>query len=77
MNLEKQLKILKNSLDEDDKLNTYNSIKNELDAIYDHVTEDMRIRSKYDWYEHSKKSTKFFINSLKKRSLKHNKKTYC
>ena len=45
----------------------YNAIKNALDATYDHVTEDICIRSKYDWYEHSKKSTKFFLNLEKQR----------
>ena len=57
-----QLKILEKSLDKDGKLSKYNSIKNELDAIYDHITEDICIRSKCDWYELSKKLTKFFLN---------------
>ena len=26
----------------------------ELDATYDHITNDIRIRSKWDWYEHTK-----------------------
>ena len=55
INLENQLKILEKSLDEDDKLSKCNAIKNELDAIYDHITEGIRIRSKCDWYEHSEK----------------------
>ena len=45
-NLEKQLKILEKNLDEDDNLSEYNNIKNELGAIYDHITEGRRIRSK-------------------------------
>ena len=47
-------------LDEDDNLSKYNNITNELDAIYDHITEGIRIRSKCNWYEHTKKSTIFF-----------------
>ena len=50
-----------------DNLSKYDSVKNELDEIYDHITEGIRIRSKCDWYEHSKKSTKFFLNLEKQR----------
>ena len=76
--MENQLKILEKCLDKDDNVSKYNAIKNELDAIYDHITEDIRIRSKCKWYGHSEKSTKFFLNLEKtKRSSKHNKKTYC
>ena len=60
-NSENQLKTLKKSLDEYDKLSSYNRIKNELDAIYDHITEGIRIRSKCDWYKHSEKLTKILF----------------
>ena len=76
-NWENQLKILKRCLDEDDNQSKYNAIKNELDAIYDHITEGIRIRSKCDWYEHSEKSTKLFLNLEKQRGAQNNKKTYC
>ena len=65
--MENQLKILEKCLDKDDNLSKYNAIKNELDAIYDHITEGIRIRSKCEWYEHSEKSTKFFLNLEKQR----------
>ena len=58
--LESELKKLKISLDDANNLGKYNSIKNELDTIYDHIAEGIRIRSKCDWYEHGKKSTSFF-----------------
>ena len=45
-NLENQLKILYKSLDENDNLSKYSAIKNELVAIYDHITAGIRIRSK-------------------------------
>ena len=61
-NLGNQLKVLEKNLDEDDNLNKYNNIKNELDPIYNHVTEGIHIRSQCNWYEHSKKSAKFFLN---------------
>ena len=57
---ENQLKILEKNLDEDDNLSRYNNIKNELDAIYDNMTEGICIRSKCNWYKHSKKIIFFF-----------------
>ena len=57
--LESQLKIFEKNLDEDDNLSMYKNIKNELDAIWNHITEDIRIRSKCNWYEHSEKSINF------------------
>ena len=54
-------------MNEDDNLIKYNAIKNELDAIYDHITEGIGIRSKREWYEHSEKSTKFLLNLEKQR----------
>ena len=50
------------NLDEDDNLSKYNSIKNELDAIYKHTTEGICIRSECNWYEHREKLAKFFMN---------------
>ena len=38
----------------------------ELESIYDHIAEGIRIRSKCDWYEHGEKPTKFFLNLEKK-----------
>ena len=47
----------------------YNHYKNELEAIYDHIANGIRIRRKCEWYEHGEKSTKFFLNLEKKRSV--------
>ena len=44
----------------DDNFSRYNGIKNELDGIYEHITEGICIRSKGNWWEHSEKSTVFF-----------------
>ena len=54
------------SLDEDDNLIKYNAIKNELDIIYDHIAEGIRIRSKC-LDEHSKNQRNFFLNLEKQR----------
>ena len=50
----------------EDNLSKYNSVKNELDEVYDHIVERTRIRSKCDWYEHGEKSTIFFFLNLEK-----------
>ena len=60
-NLENQLKKLEEKLDEDN-LSKYDSVKNELDEMYDHIAEGIRIRSKCDWYEYGEKLTNFFWN---------------
>ena len=62
LNLEIELEKLEISLDDANNLGKYNSIKNELDAIYDHIAKGIRIRSKCEWYEHGEKSTNIFLN---------------
>ena len=77
LNLESELKKLEISLDDANTLGKYNCIKNELEAIYDHIAEGIRIRSKCDWYEHGEKSTKFFFEFRKTtRRANYNKKTH-
>ena len=41
---------IKKCLDKEDSLSKYNAVKNELDAIYDRITEGICIRSKCKWY---------------------------
>ena len=65
--LENKLKELKVNLNTKDNVQSYNIYKKELDSIYDHIAEGIRIRSKCDWYQHGKKSTKCFLNLEKKR----------
>ena len=52
---------------DEDNLSKYDSVKNELDEIDDHIAEGMQVRSKCDWYKHSEKSTKYFLNLEKRR----------
>ena len=52
---------------DEDNWSKYDSVKNELDGIYDHIAKGIRIRSKCDWYEHGKKSTTFFLDLEKQR----------
>ena len=48
------------SMNDGNNFSKYNSIKNKLDAIYDHITEGIRTRSTWDWCEYSEKSANFF-----------------
>ena len=60
--LESELKKLENDLDNSYSLRKYDSLKNNLDIIYDRIPEGVRIRSKCDSYEQGKKSKKIFLN---------------
>ena len=60
--LESELKKLENNLESSENLTKYESLKSDLKLIYDHFAEGVRLRSKCDWYEQGKKSTKFFLN---------------
>ena len=66
IDLEQKLKNLENNLTSEENRKLYNHYKNELETIYDQITGGIRIRSKCKWYEHGKKSTKFFLNLDKK-----------
>ena len=65
--LESELKTLENNLESSENLIKYESLKNDLESIYDHIAEGVKLRSKCDWYEQDKKSTKFFWNLEKQR----------
>ena len=45
-----------------ENLRKYESLKNNLESIYDHFDEGVRLRNKCDWYEQAEKSVKFFLN---------------
>ena len=49
--LDTELKQLENNLESSDNLRKHESLKNDLELIYDHVDEEVTIRSKCDWYE--------------------------
>ena len=65
--LESELKKLENNLKSCENLRKYKSLKNDLELIYNHIAEGVRLRSKCDWYEQGEKSTKFFLNLEKQR----------
>ena len=60
---------------DEDSLSKYNCVKNELDEIYGHISEDARIRSKCDRYKHGEKLTIFFLNLEKQRGSQNTIKT--
>ena len=58
--LESELKKLENNLENSNNLRKYERLKNDLELTYDHAAEEVRLRSKCDWYEQGEKSRNFF-----------------
>ena len=56
----KQLEIKISTNSNEELLEQYNKAKNELEALYDYITEGIILRSKTDWYEHGEKSSNIF-----------------
>ena len=70
MSLESKLKKLENNItvtSTDFELKEYNSVKQELEQIYNDITKGIILRTRTDWYEEGEKSTKYFLD-LEKRS---------
>ena len=51
---------LEQGIDSEEKFDECKKTKNEHEKIYDNIAEGVKIRSKYSWYQHGEKSTKFF-----------------
>ena len=58
----KELESLISTDSEECSLQEYNKCKQDLEEIYNYITEGIILRSKTDWYELGKKSTKYFLN---------------
>ena len=70
LSLESKFKRLENNAtvtSTDLDLKEYNSVKQELEQIYNYITEGIILRTPTVWYEEGEKSTKYFLN-LEKRS---------
>ena len=70
MSLESKLKKLENNITvtyTDFELKEYNSVKQELEQIYNYITKGIILRTRTNWYEEGEKSTKYFLD-LEKRS---------
>ena len=63
--LEKKVKSLEIQLNSDcseELLLEYNRSKDELESLYNYITEGIILRSRISWYEHGEKSSKYFLN---------------
>ena len=60
--LEGKLKELEQNLNWDENLEQYGIYKSELNDICNDVSNGIKIRSRYNWYEFCEKSNKFFLN---------------
>ena len=63
---EKKLKNLESNMNNHEE---YNDCKTQLEQIYKIKANGIKIRSKYEWYEHGEKSSKFFLNLEKSRVI--------
>ena len=60
--LESKFKILEKSLSCNKNIEDNHKCKADLNQIYDNLAERVKLRSKFLWYEESKKPTKYFVN---------------
>ena len=67
--LETKIKNLEQDIINEDKLNEYKTAKDEFENFYDSVATRVKIRSKCNWYQYSKKSTKYFLNLEKQKAI--------
>ena len=71
--LEKKVKTLELEITADSSeelLEEYHTYKDELESIYNYITEGIILRSKVDWYEHGERSSKYFLNLEKRNKAK-------
>ena len=67
--MENRIKNLEQDIINEDKLNEYKTAKDEFENFYDSVATRVKIRSKCNWYQYSKKSTKYFLNLEKLKAI--------
>ena len=65
--LEENLKTLESDLKNEENILQYNIQREELNMIYDEISNGIKIRSRCNWFEFGEKSNKFFLNLEKKR----------
>ena len=68
--MEEKLKNLENNLTSEENSKLYKHYRNELETIYDNITNNIKIWSKCEWCEHGKNSTKFFLNLERTRGVR-------
>ena len=64
--LEKKLKIFESKVNNHEE---YNDCKTQLKQIYKIKSNGIKTRSKFKWYNHREKSSKFFLNLEKSRAI--------
>ena len=66
----KNLEIQLNSDCSEELLLEYNRSKDELESLYNYITEGIILHSRISWYEHGEKSSKYFLNLEKRNKSK-------
>ena len=75
--LEKKLKDLEQNLNNEEAKLQYNSFKDELNDIYEEISNGIKIRSRCNWYELGEKSNKYLLNLEKSRAHKNILRKIC
>ena len=57
----KKQQMIKNNLTSEENRKLYSHYKNDLGTIYDHVTDVIKVKSEYEWYEYGEKPIKLFL----------------
>ena len=73
ISLESKLERLENNItvtSTDLELKEYNSVKQELEQIYNYITEGIILRTRTVWHDEGEKSTKYFVNFEKRSKSK-------
>ena len=71
--METKIKNLEQNITDEDKFNKYKTANDTLKNYYDNIATGVKIRSKYDWYQPSQKSTKYLqkaVNGTVKKIIK-------
>ena len=66
----KSLEIQLNSDCSEELLLEYNRSKDELESLFNYITEGIILRSRISWYEHEDKSSKYLLNLEKRNKSK-------
>ena len=70
------MKILEQSITDEDKFNEYKTAKDELENLYRNIATEVKTRSKCDWYHYGEKYAKYFLNLEKQKAVNGTVKKY-
>ena len=70
------MKILEQSITDEDKFNEYKTAKDELENLYRNIATEVKTPSKCDQYHYGEKYAKYFLNLEKQKAVNGTVKKY-